>query len=121
MVAFLAAERGRGLSVTTVELRRAAIRYLHFICGCAVPTAEAQVAETMAGMHRTAAETGRLPVRKRAATAAILRRILEPIPPDLAGLRDRALLLLGFAGALRRAELAAIPVEHLVPCEAACA
>src|SRR5271156_6070322 len=38
VVAFLAAERGRGLSVTTIELRRAAIRYLHFICGCAVPT-----------------------------------------------------------------------------------
>ena len=117
VVAFLAAERGRGLSVTTVELRRAAIRYLHFICGCAVPTAEAQVAETMAGMHRTAAETGQLPARKLAATAEILRQILEPIGPDLAGLRDRALLLLGFAGALRRAELAAIRVEHLAPCE----
>jgi hypothetical protein len=104
VVAFLAAERGRGLSVTTVELRRAAIRYLHFICGCAVPTAEAQVAETMAGMHRTAAETGRLPARKRAATAEILRQILEPIDPDLAGLRDRALLLLGL-------------VEHLAPCD----
>jgi hypothetical protein len=117
VVAFLAAERGRGLSVTTVELRRAAIRYLHFICGCAVPTAEAQVAETMAGMHRTAAETGRLPARKRTAMAEILRQILAPIPPDLAGLRDRALLLLGFAGALRRAELAAIRVEHLAPCD----
>jgi Phage integrase, N-terminal SAM-like domain len=116
VVAFLAAERGRGLSVTAVELRRPAIHYLHFICGCAVPTAEAQVAETMAGMHRTAAEAGRLPARKLAATAEILRQILEPITPDLAGLRDRALLLLGFAGALRRAELAAIRVEHLAPC-----
>ncbi|MGI4808522.1 MAG: site-specific integrase [Janthinobacterium lividum] len=41
VVAFLAAERGRGLSVTTVELRRAAIRYLHFIAGCLMPTGEA--------------------------------------------------------------------------------
>jgi hypothetical protein len=78
---FLAAERGRGRSVTTVELRRAA-RYLHFICGCAVPTAEAQVAETMAGMHRTAAETGRLRARKRAATAEILQ--------DVAGITEGA-------------------------------
>jgi hypothetical protein len=93
VVACRAAERGRGRSVTTVELRRAAIRTLHFICGCAVPTAEAQVAETMAGMHRTAAEAGRLPARKLAATADILRQILEPIPPDLAGLRDHALRL----------------------------
>jgi hypothetical protein len=34
VVAFLAAERGRGLRVNTVELRRAAIRYLHVIAGC---------------------------------------------------------------------------------------
>jgi len=51
VVAFHAAERGCGLSVTTVELRSAAIRCLHLISGCAVPTAEAQVSETMAGMH----------------------------------------------------------------------
>ncbi len=51
--------------------------------------------------------------RRKAATAAILRRLLAPIPNDLRGLRDRAVLLVGFAGALRRSELAAIRVEHL--------
>ena len=117
VVAFLAAERSRGLGVNTVELRRAAIRYLHFIAGCPIPTAEAQVSETMAGMHRTAADAGQLPSKKLAATADILRQVLAPIEVDLAGLRDRALLLVGFAGALRRAELAAIRVEHLEPCE----
>ena len=35
-----------------------------------------------------------------------------PADDDLAGLRDQALLLVGFAGALWRAELAAIGVEH---------
>jgi hypothetical protein len=97
VVAFLAAERGRGLSVTTVELRRAAIRTPHFICGCAQPTAEAQVSETMAGIDRVAADAGQRPVHKLAATADILRQILAPIPPDLAGMRDRAP-----AGRLRR-------------------
>ena len=48
-MAFLAAERGRGLSINTIDLSCAAIRYLHFIGGCPVPTAEAHVAETMAG------------------------------------------------------------------------
>jgi hypothetical protein len=48
---------------------------------------------------------------------AILRQILLPVEADLAGLRDRALLLLGFAGAPRRAELAAILVGHLEPCD----
>jgi len=113
VVAFLAAERGSGLSVNTVELRRAAIRYLHFIAGLPVPTAEAHVAATLAGIHRAAADAGELPAKKLAATADILRQILAGIPDDLAGLRDRALLLVGFAGALRRAELAAIRVEHL--------
>jgi integrase len=113
VVAFLAAERGRGLSLGTVDLRRAAIRYLHFVAGCPVPTAEAHVAETMAGMRRHAADRGEAPEKKLAATAAILRDILATIPDDLPGLRDRALLLVGFAGALRRSELAAIRVEHL--------
>ena len=42
-----------------------------------------------------------------------MRRLLAPIPTDFPGLRDRALLLVGFAGALRRSELAAIRIEHL--------
>jgi site-specific recombinase XerC len=113
VVAFLAAERGRGFGVNTLDLRRAAIRYLHFISGCPVPTAEAQVAETMAGIRRSAADMGELPVKKLAATADILRQILAPIGNDLVGLRDRALLLVGFAGALRRAELAAIRLDHI--------
>lgn len=113
IVAFLAAERGRGLSVNTIDLRRAAIRYLHYIAGLAVPTAEAVVGETMAGIHRQAVDAGDQPSKKAAATASILRQVIEPISDDLTGLRDRALLLLGFTGALRRAELAAIHVEHL--------
>jgi site-specific recombinase XerC len=113
VVAFLAAERGQGLSVNTLNLRRAAIRYLHFIAGLPVPTAEARVSETMAGIHREAAAKGQAPTQKLAATIDILRQILDPIGDDLVGLRDRALLLIGFAGALRRAELAAIRVEHL--------
>jgi integrase len=52
-------------------------------------------------------------VRQLAATAPILRRLLAPIAGDVRGLRDRALLLVGFAGALRRSELAAIRFEHL--------
>ena len=113
VAAFLVAGRGRGLSVTTVELRRAAIRYLYFLVGCGVPTAEAHVAETMAGIRRKAVDRGDLPGKKFAATADILSQTLAAIPDDLPDLRDRALLLVGFAGALRRSELAAIRVEHL--------
>ena len=43
----------------------------------------------------------------------MLRELLAPIPDDLRGLRDRALLLVGFAGALRRSELAGILLGDL--------
>ena len=113
VVAFLAAERQRGLAVNTIDLRRAAIRYLHYLAGCAVPTAEAVVGETLAGIRRDAAQRGEFPAKKLAAAVGVLREILAPIGDDLRGPRDRALLLTGFAGALRRSELAAIRLEHL--------
>jgi integrase len=113
VVAFLADERRCGLSVNTIELRRAAIRYLHFIAGCPIPTAAAEIAETVAGIRREAARNGDRPTKKLAATIEILREILAMIDLDLVGLRDRAILLLGFVGALRRSEVAAVRVEHL--------
>ena len=116
---FLAAERGRGLAPNTLDLRRAAIRYLHRAAGCPVPTDDACVSETLSGIRRDAAGKGELPAKKAAATAAIIGQLLAAIPDDplgaghLASLRDRALLLVGFAGALRRSELVGIRVEHL--------
>ena len=113
VAAFLASERGRGLAPETLKLRRAAICYLHRAAGCPVPTDDVTVSETMAGISRQAARRGVSPRKKVAATAAILRRLLAPIPDDLRGRRDRAILLVGFAGALRRSELAAIRLDHL--------
>src|ERR1700729_2990029 len=76
VVAFLAAERQRGLAVNTIDLRRAAIRYLHYLAGCAVPTAEAVVGETLAGIRRDAAQRGEVPAKKLAAAVGVLREIL---------------------------------------------
>ena len=117
VAAFLAGERGRGMSPTTLEVRRAAIRYLHRVAGRPVPTDDACVAEVLAGINRDAARRGEQPRKKKAATLPVLRRLIAPIPDDLRGLRDRALLLVGFAGALRRSELAAIDVADLEPTE----
>jgi integrase len=52
-------------------------------------------------------------MRKAPATAETIRAIISEMPIDLRGLRDRALLLLGFAGALRRSELVALDVSDL--------
>jgi site-specific recombinase XerC len=46
----------------------------------------------------------------------VLRRLLAPIGDDHPGLRDRALLLVKFVGALRRSKLVGIRIEDRVPC-----
>ncbi len=118
VAAFLASERTRHISPETLKLRRAAIRYLHRLAGCPVPTDDAYVAETMAGIQRDATARGQMRRQKAAATTAVIRRLLAPIgEQSLADLRDRALILVGFAGALRRSELAGIRIEHLTPSE----
>ena len=53
-------------------------------------------------------------VRPAAALCAPeIKQLVGACPTDLAGLRDRALFLVGFAGAFRRFELVAIDREHL--------
>lgn len=114
VAAFLAAERGRGLSPTTLDLRRAALTYLHRLADCPVPTQDSAVAATQAGIRRDAAAYGHTAKPKRAAALDVLQALLAEIDlATVAGARDRALLVIGFVGAMRRSELAAIRVEHV--------
>ena len=54
------------------------------------------------------------PVRPAAALTSVeVRRLIAVCPGDLAGLRDRALFLVGLAGAFRRSELVGIDFAHL--------
>jgi integrase len=122
IAAFLSAERyplppRKPLSPATLRLRLAAIACLHYVAGLPCPTATAQVTETFAGLTKLAQDAGDGPRPKLALKIDLLREILAPIGDDFVGLRDRALLLLGFAGAFRRAELARIEVAHIERCE----
>jgi site-specific recombinase XerD len=110
LAAFLAAEARAELAVNTLRLRHAAIRYLHLLAGYPPPTAAAVVSTTFAGIKRA----HRRPLNKK--TALVLNRLLPAIlaiPETLPGLRDRALLLAGFAAALRPSEIARLTLEHL--------
>jgi integrase len=110
VAAFLAAEARSELAVNTLRLRHAAIRYLHLLAGYPPPTAAAVVSTTFAGIRRA----HRRPLGKK--TALVLDRLraaIETIPETLPGLRDRALLLVGFAAALRPSEIARLTLEHL--------
>jgi len=52
-------------------------------------------------------------MKKAALTADLVAKAVRKIPTDVLGLRDRALLLLGFAGAFRRSELVALDVADI--------
>lgn len=108
---FLGSEARRGLAPNTLERRRSAIRLMHVGARVAPPTDALEVTEVMAGIRRT---WGRPPNKKAAAVDEVVQRMVETLDLEtLRGLRDRALLLVGFGGGLRRSEPVAIRVEHL--------
>lgn len=107
---FLASEADRGMKASTVTRRAAAIRFAHKLQGLPLPTDSAEVAEVLAGIRRV---HGGAPRRVAPATADRLALMLAGCGTDLRGLRDRALLAVGFGGAFRRSELVAIRVEDI--------
>jgi site-specific recombinase XerD len=104
VAAFLAAEANRGVKSSTIGRRLAAIRYAHRIAGHEPPTNAEAVKATLRGIRRTA---GNNPARKAPATADKIVAMVTKAGTDMKGIRDRALLLFGFAGAFRRSELVA--------------
>lgn len=111
VAAFLVHEAERGTKASTIGRRAAAIRYAHRLGKHPDPTDDEDVRSTLKGIRNrigTAAE-GKAP-----ATAEVITRMLAHVPGTLAGKRDRALLSLGFAAALRRSELVALDVADLV-------
>ena len=97
----------------TMTRRLTAIGKAHQIAGHPSPATMQQpaVSETLKGIRRT---LGTAQKAKAPLLTADVRRMVEALPDTLAGRRDRALLLLGFAGGFRRSELAALDVEDIV-------
>lgn len=108
--AYLAHCADSGLKVSTVQRRAAAIAYAHRLAGEASPLGLEAVKAVLRGVRRT---LGVAPVAKAPAAAEIVARMVRKLPDTLAGKRDRALLLLGFAAALRRSELVALDISDL--------
>jgi site-specific recombinase XerD len=110
VAAYLSALATAGAKVKTIERRCTAVRHFHVQAALDNPAAHPGVKATLDGIRR---QLGTAPVKKAALTDELLAKALKKIAPDLAGLRDRALLLLGFAGALRRSELVALDVADI--------
>lgn len=115
------AEDGRptaGLKVSTLERRLSAINQAHRQTGHAAPASrrDEPLHSVWAGLTRA---KGVAPDKVAPALPDDLRHMVDALPRDtdgewtLAAKRDRALLLVGFAGALRRSELAAVQAEHV--------
>ncbi len=105
----------RGLSVSSLRVHLAAILDAHRLAGLSLDSTDPRLAMVVEGIVRS---RGTRPRRQAAAAVPeMLRRLLatRPAPPSPLGLRDRALLLLGFAAALRRSELVALDLGDIVP------
>jgi site-specific recombinase XerD len=109
VAAYIAAE-AQTAKPSTIGRRVAAIRYAHKLAGIQTPTDAEGVKATMRGIRRT---FGSARNKKAPAVAAKMLGMVATAPDSLAGLRDRALLLLGFAGAFRRSELVALDVVDI--------
>jgi site-specific recombinase XerD len=109
VAAYLASQAGTS-KPSTLGRRVAAIRYAHKLAGLETPTDAEGVKATIRGIRRT---FGGASNKKAPAVAAKMHSMVATAPEGLAGIRDRALLLLGFAGAFRRSELVALDVADL--------
>jgi integrase len=105
-LATLAPSLGR----SALRRRIAAIAWHHRNLGHPWQAGHAAIRHTLIGISREHSK----PVRPAAAlVSADVKRLVAVCPTDLAGLRDRALFLVGLAGAFRRSELVGIDVAHL--------
>jgi len=100
----------RRLKTSTVARRLAAIAEHHQANGYSSPSAEWVVRNTL---RRLRCEHGSPANGKAPLLVGDVKRIMDSIPETLTGTRDRAILLLGFAGAMRRRELVSLDIPDL--------
>jgi integrase len=112
-VALYIADRASTLASGTIARRLTSITKAHQAAGFSDSPARTRhfvVGETLKGIRRTigTAQHGKTPL-----LSTDIRRIVAARREDLLGLRDAALVLVGFAGGFRRSELALIHVCDL--------
>jgi integrase len=110
LAAYAAGLADSGRKYSTIRRRVAAIAYAHRLKGLERPDQAEAVKAVLRGIRR---RIGVAVKRKAPATARAIGAMLKKLPETLAGKRDRALLLIGFAAALRRSELVDLKVNNL--------
>src|SRR5262249_53262630 len=92
-------------AIATLRRRLTTISKLHRTAGKIDPCDDQRVKQLWRGILRSKGEAQR---SKKPLLIDDLRKMVDELPKTLQGSRDRALLLLGFAGGLRRHELVAL-------------
>ncbi|GFE67258.1 tyrosine-type recombinase/integrase [Litoreibacter roseus] len=90
------------LSVSTVDRRLSGLAWNYAQRGFNLDRKDRHIAAVLAGIKRKHA---RPPVQKEAILPEDILAMVATLTFDLRGLRDRAILLLGYAGGLRRSEI----------------
>ncbi|WP_306112514.1 MULTISPECIES: tyrosine-type recombinase/integrase [unclassified Roseovarius] len=96
------------LSVSTIDRRLSGLAWNYAQRGFTLDRKNRHIATVLAGIKRKHA---RPPVQKAAILAKDILAMVATLPYDLRGLRDRAILLLGYAGGLRRSEIVSLDVH----------
>lgn len=109
-VAYYLADRSQDLKTSTLERRLATISEAHRAAGHESPTKSIEVKLVWAGIRR---EKGTARAHVKPVLTRHVRSMVSHLPDSLLGVRDRALILLGFAGAMRRSELVGLDVTDL--------
>ncbi|MET0342271.1 MAG: tyrosine-type recombinase/integrase [Polyangiales bacterium] len=110
VVLYLTARAREGRKVATLAQALTAISQAHVRAGHGSPRMHPAVRETFLGIQRM---HGSPPTQKEPLLIAELQRVVGTLGDDTSGLRDRALLLVGFAGAFRRSELCALSIDDV--------
>ncbi|WP_184877965.1 tyrosine-type recombinase/integrase [Mesorhizobium sangaii] len=95
------------LSVATIERRLSGLAWNFTQRGVPMNRSDRHIATVLAGIRRKHAKP---PRQKEAVLGDDLIAMIATLGHDLRGLRDRAILLLGFAGGLRRSEIVGLDV-----------
>ncbi len=101
------------LSVATIERRLFGLAWNLTQRGQSMDRADRHIATVLAGIRR---KHGKPPLQKEAVLGGDIKAMVNTLGHDLRGLRDPAILLLGFAGGLRRSEIVGLDIvrdDHL--------